>query len=195
MPLGSDPSSYVSVGGEVRERYERSTHAGFGLFGVRYEDYLLSRVLLHADVHLGDTVRAFVQFSREDAPHKVFSTPVDRNAGDLAQAFIDLSLHTDGTTALTLRAGRQEMLLASGRFIDIREGPNTRQSHDGVRVFATFAQGARLDGFLVKPVVTKAGWFDDAPDPHQLFGGLYGTLPLKPDHQLHVDAYYLYLHT
>jgi hypothetical protein len=93
MPLGSDPSSYVSVGGEVRERYEHYTHEGFGLFGVRYEDYLLSRVLLHADVHLGDTVRAFVQFSREDAPHKVFSTPVDRNAGDLAQAFLDLSLH------------------------------------------------------------------------------------------------------
>src|SRR5262249_8668118 len=33
------------------------------------------------------------------------------------------------------------------------------------------------------------------PDVHQLFGGWYGTLPLDPDHYLHLDAYYLYLHT
>jgi hypothetical protein len=195
IPLGADPDYYISFGGEVRERYEHYTNEIFGIVGKAREDYLLSRVLLHADVHLGTDVRAFVQFGSEQAPGRVFTTPVDRDDFDLAQAFIDLSTATDIGADLTLRAGRQEILLGSGRFIDIREGPNTRQSHDGLRTFATFANGARIDAFLVRPVAIKPGTFDDYPDHHQLFGGVYGTVPLDPSHHVNLDAYYFYLQT
>ncbi len=195
IPLGANPDYYISFGGEVRERYEHYTNENFGIVGKSREDYLLSRVLLHADVHLGTNVRAFVQFGSEQAPGRAFTTPIDRDDFDLAQAFIDVSTSTDIGADLTLRAGRQEILLGSGRFIDIREGPNTRQSHDGFRAFATFANGARIDAFLVRPVTIKPGVFEDSPDHHQLFSGVYATLPLDPGHHLNLDTYYLYLQT
>jgi hypothetical protein len=77
----------------------------------------------------------------------------------------------------------------------VREGPNTRQSHDGFRLFATFADGARLDFFLFRPVLIKSGVFDDQSDPHQIFGGAYGTLPISPKENVHLDGYYYFLRT
>ncbi len=195
LPVGADPAFYASFGGEIRERYEHYTNENFGIVGKAREDYLLSRVLRDADLHLGPHIRAFVQFGSEEAPGRAFKTPVDRDDFDLAQAFVDVSTATDLGADVTLRLGRQEILLGSGRFIDIREGPNTRQSHDGLRSFATFKDGVRVDAFLVRPVLIDPGVFDDSSDPHQLFGGIYATIPLDQTRRLSLDLYYLYLAT
>ena len=46
ISLNEDGSIYLSLGGEIRERYEYYNEPFFGLRGVREDDYLLHRLLL-----------------------------------------------------------------------------------------------------------------------------------------------------
>src|SRR5262245_19419271 len=53
IPLNdSDPDTYLSLSGESRTRYEYTRNPGFGLQGVRHNDYVLQRFLLGADLHV-----------------------------------------------------------------------------------------------------------------------------------------------
>ncbi len=57
-----DRPSYVSLGGEVRERFESYLNPNFGLLMPPPSNaYLLHRLLLDADVHVTDHLRAFFQ--------------------------------------------------------------------------------------------------------------------------------------
>src|SRR5438445_9603453 len=87
--------------------------------------------------------------------------------------------------------GRQELALGSRRYISAREGPNVRQTFDGFRL--TFASDSWTVNLLAtKPVQTKLGFFDDAPDSSQTFWGLYASRPLTPAVTgFHLDLYYL----
>jgi hypothetical protein len=150
---------------------------------------MLQRVMLHADVHLGPRVRVFTQLKSGLAEGRTGGPrPTDRDDLDLHQAFIDVTLGTQPT--LTLRAGRQEFAFGSSRLISVRDGPNVRQSFDGLR--ALLRAGAwRVDGFVTLPVRTERGVFDDDPDTQRLFWGVYAVhhLPLLPAG--HIDLYYL----
>jgi hypothetical protein len=77
---------------------------------------------------------------------------------------------------MILRAGRQEISFGSSRLVGTREGPNVRQSFDGIRLSSKL-NGWALDGFLVKPVSTEKGFFDDKPQNQQTFGGFYAVSP------------------
>lgn len=163
-------SGYLSLGGELRERYDSFDAPRFGI-GATNDSYVLQRVLLHADAHFNDRVRVFVQLGRADAfskdkPYGV--SDVDRT--DLQNAFVDVV--PDPDRHLTLRLGRQEIAFdSSQRFVSVREGPNVRQSFDGVR--ATWSQDAiRLDAFATRPVSYRPGSFDDRGDRNQRFYGL-----------------------
>ena len=96
----NDPTSYLSLGGEIRERYEHYTNPGFGVPGQpRNDDYLLQRITLDADLHVNDHLRFFVQGSsglqfggtREKAP-------TNQDPVDLQQAFLDLKLIGNSVT-------------------------------------------------------------------------------------------------
>src|SRR5260221_7014474 len=64
IPLRQDdPLWYVSFGGEFRERVEGNYDPNFGIGGVGADSYLLQRITLTADVHLGKRVRFFVEGS------------------------------------------------------------------------------------------------------------------------------------
>ncbi len=65
IPLFDSPRTYLTLGGELRERFEYYSAPNFGLGGLRPDDYLLHRLLLHADLHIGDYLRTFVQFGDE----------------------------------------------------------------------------------------------------------------------------------
>jgi hypothetical protein len=194
IPLGSVRGWYVNLGGSLRERFESFSNSAFGFpqaGGVRHEDYFLHRLLLSADFHLGPYARSFIQLGDElEAGRRPGPQPTDIDRGDLAQGFFELNLPSgDGSTA-NMRAGRQEMMFGSNRLVDIREGPNIRQSFDGVRAWATIGD-ARIDAFWTRPVSVKRGWFDDEADPAQQFFGAYATTPVKAVPGLSVDAYYL----
>ncbi len=53
----SDPQAYLSLGADVRERLETNDAASLGVGGAHPADYLLSRLQLQADLHLGAQVQ------------------------------------------------------------------------------------------------------------------------------------------
>jgi Alginate export len=194
IPLGGDPDWYVNLGGSLRERFESFSNAAFGFRaagGVPSEDYILHRLLLSSDFHLGTSVRMFLQLGSElEAGRLPGPQPTDRDKGDLAQGFLEINLPVGSDVTVGGRAGRQEMMFGSNRLIDIREGPNIRLSFDGVRMWTTLGQ-ARIDAFWTRPVLTKQNWFDDQPDSNQQFYGVYSTTPVQKIPGLSMDVYFL----
>jgi len=180
----------LTFGGELRERFEAARHPGFGL-RQDSESVFLHRALLHADLRVGSSVRAFAQFGYyEQSGRDLAAVPTDVDRLDLAQGFLDLSADWLAGRA-TLRGGRQEMSFGSSRLVAVREGPNARRSFDGVRAFWTDAE-RRVDAFYVRPVALRPGTFDDETDAAQAFWGLYATGPAPVlNTAMKVDLYYL----
>jgi len=125
--------------------------------------------MLHADLHLGPSIRFFGQLKsglengRTGGPR-----PPDEDKLDVHQAFLDGVLGFSDDASLTLRGGRQEMAYGSSRLVSFREGPNVRQSFDGLRMILN-AGAWRVDGFFTRPVETDPGYFDDGSDRTRAF--------------------------
>lgn len=189
VPLDPDRQSYLSLGGEIRERAESLDRPAFGIGGHDPETYLLQRVLVHADLHLGSAVRVFAQLGAEEAFGKQTLALPDEDHLDLRQLFVEVK----PLAALKLRLGRQEMAFnPAQRFVSFRDGTNVHQNFDGAR--ATLGLGRiRLDGFLVRPVTLRRGVFDDVSNRQQWFGGVYGAYALGPQPGASADAYWFYL--
>ncbi len=167
--LDSSGDSYLSFGGELRERLDSFDAPRFGI-GTRSNTYDSQRILLSGDLHLGDRFRLFAEFGKHNAFGKDSPLgPTDQDNADLQVGFIDAI--PDPDQHLTLRAGRQELQFNPlQRFVSVREGPNVRQSFDGGRMF--WRNGTlKLDVFATRPVRLKEGSFDDEPDPTQRFWG------------------------
>jgi Alginate export len=153
----------------------------------------MQRYMFSADFHLGSRFRVFTQLKsgivtgRAGGPRPV----IDEDKLDFNQAWLDINLVLDQREKpkVTLRLGRQEMHFGTGRMVSAREGPNVRAGFDGARLI--FNTGTwRIDGFAVKPVDTRPGFFDDPPDHTQSFWGVYATGAPRPL-PFHVDLYYL----
>jgi len=196
IPLDIAPGSYINFGGEDRERVEYFNTPLFGLTPRRTTTYDLHRLLFQGDLHIDDTFRTFIQFSNHDVTSASLSPGTDVDQIDLQQGFADLKTSVGQDSSLTLRGGRQEMEFGVGRLIDVREGPNIRQSWDGGRAFYE-SPDLRLDAFVTKPVVPVPGFYPGGAylgahfDPGQDFWGLYGVMPVRAVPGLHVDLYYL----
>lgn len=192
IPLGGSPVWYLSIGGELRERFEYYSHPNLGLQGQPPNAYLLQRALLHADLHVGDYLRTFVQLGSHLAPWKDAAAPPYLDRLDLQQAFLDLRLPLTqrADNDPVLRVGRQEMAFGSQRLIAIRDAPNVRRNFDGIRLGDTI-DGARIDTFVTRPVLQKKDVFDDYSQPTQAFWGVYSTTPLRFVPGGNLDVYYL----
>ena len=149
--------------------------------------------MLHTDLHLGPNLRFFGQLKSglEDG-RKGGPRPPDEDKLDVHQAFLDVSTEVGSIGSFTLRAGRQEMTYGSSRLVSFREGPNVRQSFDGLRLTLD-AHAWRVDGFVTRPVETNTGIFDDKPDPKRLFWGFYGVAPLPILPGGNIDLYFFSL--
>src|SRR5208282_5560390 len=90
IPLDIAPDSYINFGGELRERVEHFTNPFFGLTPRGSTTYLLHRLLIEGDLHIGDRFRTFIQFGNEVATSPSTSPPTDTNQLDLQQGFVDL---------------------------------------------------------------------------------------------------------
>ena len=191
VPLGSEGDRYLSLGGEIRQRYEYFHNPVWGQEEPDPNGYWLQRYMLHADVHIGSGFRFFgqiksgIELGREGGPRGA-----DEDKLDLHQAFADIRGWGNGKDGLTLRLGRQEIALGSSRLVSFREGPNVRQSFDGLRL-AWHRGEWQIDGFATKPVETKQGVFDDAWDHTRSFWGVYAVGPFHPLPKTKVDLYYL----
>ena len=190
IPLDFVPGSYINFGGEDRERVEHFSNPFFGLTPRTTTTYDLHRLLLQADLHIGDAFRSFIQFGNHLVTSPSLSPPTDVDRFDLQQGFADLKTSVGPGASLTFRGGRQEITFGSSRLVDVREGPNIRLSFDGARAFYE-SPDLRVDAFVTRPVIPEQGYFDDHADPGQAFWGLYGVMPVGAVPGLHVDLYYL----
>lgn len=171
LPLTQDGETYLSFGGELRERYDVFDAPRFGI-GTRSDAYDLQRLLLHMDFHLNRRFRLFAQLGRHDVFDKRTAVlPVDRSPTNVQNLFVDLV--PDAGEHWRLRVGRQELLFnTTQRFVAVREGPNLRQSYDGTRL--TWQKGSwSVDGFTVRPVIVRPDAFENHGDPNTRFSGLY----------------------
>jgi alginate export protein len=186
IPMHSD-QWHVTIGGEGREAFEQVGNDNWG--AQRYTNtFFLERYMLHSDWHFGKHLRAFVQIKsglesfRQGGPR-----PIDEKKLDLEAAFFEIG--TSGNKNwVVLRVGRQELNYGSGRLVSIREGPNVRQSFDGVKVRSKAGQW-NVDAFAVRPDLDNPGFFDNAPNHQTEFWGIYATRPWRQG--VSVDTYYL----
>lgn len=190
IPLTADGSWYMTLGGELRERFESSRNPLFGLAAPARNDYLLQRAYLFADVHYGPNFRTFVEVASGLAPGWTGTPPAtQKNDLDLLQGFGEISFPAE-TGDVLLRAGRQEMSFGSSRLVSVRDSPNFRRSFDGVRGTWNVSKDVRLDAFVVRPVIPEPGIFDDGMDNNQSFWGVYATAPVPGVSALKADLYY-----
>src|SRR6266849_2778150 len=186
IPLGCE-ACYVSLGGEVRQVFEQVANDNWGKQPYM-NTFLLQRYMLHSDWHLGKSFRVFIQLKsglenfRAGGPR-----PIDEKRLDLEAAFFEVG-DTHKKSWAALRVGRQELNYGSGRPISVREGPNVRQSFDGVKIRTKTGEWY-VDAWAVRPDVDKFGFFNNAPDHTTAFWGLYATRPLRRG--VAFDAYYL----
>ena len=165
---------YLSFGGEIREQFQHYRNVNFGDVPPAYQDadasQLWHRVMVHTDLAWGANFRFFLQLSNtarffNDNP---LVPEIDENQLSLHQAFVQAKW-----AEWNFRLGFQEMYFGNHRVITFREGPNTRQSFDGLTIRRAFPNG-RIDFFAVSKVVSKRHIFDDESMHDGLFG-IYGT--------------------
>ncbi len=186
IPLGED--AWLSLGADVRERYEGYAAESFGTATPDGNGYLQHRLTGHADLHLGrwrvfGQWKSVLQQFRQGAPR---ANDIDRL--DMHQAFVERGEQWRGKR-ISLRAGRQEIRLGSTRLSGIREGPNVRLNFDGLRLAVEHPDSWRVDLLVARPVETRREVFNDPPNHGQTWWGAYGSKRL-PGKRGSLDLYY-----
>jgi hypothetical protein len=192
IPFGENPQLYLSLGFEYRIEYEYFDNWMFGAGPQDHNGYLMNRVMPHFDFHAGRYFRLFSEFEFDfiDGRNGGPRPQIDEDRGDVHQAFVQIGSHVSSSRGISLRAGRQEIVLGSGRLFDNNEGPNVKQSFDGFRMIAEGAH-VRLDLFAVKPVENNLGFFDDVPNHAESVWGTYLTVPAPIMSRGQADIYYI----
>jgi hypothetical protein len=186
IPLGC-ATCYVSLGGEIREAFEQVGNDNWGK--QRYTNaFLLQRYMLQSDWHLGENFRVFVQPKSGLEDFRAGGArPIDEKRLDFEAAFLEVG-NTHKKNWAVLRVGRQELNYGSGRLVSVREGPNVRQSFDGVKI-RTKAGEWNVDAWAVRPDLDKPGFFENVPDHATAFWGVYATRAVRRG--VGYDLYYL----
>jgi hypothetical protein len=184
--LGGAADNYLSIGGELRYRFDRYNPYLFGLTasGSTWSSKQ-ERALLHADLHLTSYFRAFMQVDAAKEDGRPVQRSFDQSAPDLRQAFGDLILPI-GVGTTTLRAGREELWLGPSRWLSVRDPANIRRSFDG-GMLEYKTETFTFRGFAARPVAIKPDMFDDSTSSTEYFRGFYAiaqqplSLPLSAD--------------
>src|SRR5882757_6143639 len=155
IPLRTNaPAWYLTMGGEVRERFEGSYNPNFGIGakGQNPNSYWLQRGTLLSDVHLGDRFRIFAEgisgvIEGENKP----APDVQDDPLDLQFAFADFLPYLTDDESLTLRGGRFGMSFGSGRLVATRAAPNIPFRFDGFEAIYSSPLW-EASAFITRPV-------------------------------------------
>ncbi len=171
VPLSKDGESYLSLGANLRERMETNDAPLFGIGPGASDTYLIQRIEVDADARIAKHWQFFVQFEDARTYGKNVITPVDKNPLDLEQLFVTYSGEL-GAGTFKMRVGRQQMAFDLQRFISVRDGPNVRQSFDGV--WTDYELGKwRFIAYATQPVQNRyASTFDDKSSRDLTFSGV-----------------------
>ncbi len=181
IPLGSDPDWYLSIGGSFRERYEYFNNVNFSpATAAQDEDgYYLTRILLHADLHMGKNLRVFVQGKSAMEDDRFGGPrPVDADEVDIQQLFVDYKFDLGAKDSATVRFGRQDLLYGAQRLISPLDWTNNRRTFEGLKVATVLGNGTHnLDFFWVRPVNVDKERLNNG-DGETSFAGIYDTISL-----------------
>jgi hypothetical protein len=194
IPVGPDPWSFLSLGGEVREQFWSWNYEEHGLRGPTQNTYDLSRLLIDAYFHVDRHLAFFVQLGRYDAFGK--DTPLnaaDASEGRVQQGFAELKERIVAAD-VTARLGRQEIALGSDRFVWVNDSSNIRTTHDGARIQINLETGASLDLAATRPTAPVEQPFADWASHSGTFLSAYASEPLFA-RQLNVDEYVFSVHS
>jgi hypothetical protein len=185
IPFGP-ADSYLSLGGQARYRYDYFNNPTFGP-GTNDEDgFHLQRYLLHADAHLTQNFRAFVQVDHSLVDGRTGGGRVgDSDTFDLQQGFIDIKTSDAADPYAYLRVGRQELIYGAQRLVSPDDWRNVRRSFDGVKGSISIPNDT-IDFFWTRPVLIERDQFNN-DDPGTNFSGVYNVLAL-PDFLPHADS-------
>jgi hypothetical protein len=192
LPLNESKTTYLTLGGEVRERMESYDDPFFGLppGGANFTSFA-TRLLFDADLHIGMRFRAFAELgSFWESGRKPVSRPVDVGDLELQQGFFDVIAVEGAGHRLTVRFGRQEFPLGSGRLVAIRESTNVRLTFDAAKV--EWLEGPNtVVAFAGRPVVPKKGIFESAPSGDESFWALDWTRLGTGGRRPNTEVFYL----
>jgi hypothetical protein len=197
ISLAGDPQKYLSFGLEDRTEYEYYDNWMLGAGPQDHNGYVMIRVMPHFDLHAGSDLRLFSEFMFDYSEGRVGGPRpgLDQAPGDVHQTFLEIGPHVSRDRGSSLRLGRQEVVLGSGRLFDNNEGPNVKLSFDGVR-WITQTAHLRWDAFALKPAKDdNTGFFKDVPNAQQTTWGSYLTAPAPILSRGMLDLYYLGLAT
>jgi hypothetical protein len=199
---------WLSLGGQVRERFEYWNNFNFGQrsygtgSGARvyndHDSYLDSRFMFHTDLHLGPNVRIFAEgksamsWDRDlmatGSPASRGTRTLDDDSIDLQNAFADLILPFDDQCKLTIRGGRQELAFGSQRLISTLDWSNARRTWEGISAIAKFGDWTAT-GFWTRYVPLQKFGFNE--EDHNIeFYGLFATGKL-PWQEIGLDLYWI----
>ena len=180
------PHGKFDIGGQFRLRYHNENGMkGAQRFLDTEDDFLLSRTRLYANYASCDGLfRVFAEGIYADSHgHSLPARGIDRNHGDLLNAFVDVKL----TEELTARVGRQELVYGAQRTVSPLDWANTRRTFEGAKLMLALDQW-KVDAFYTHFVPVQPFEFDKA-DYHRKFYGAYGVYSGLENATL--DLYYL----
>ncbi|WP_411973251.1 alginate export family protein [Sphingobacterium sp. Lzh-3] len=174
IPLNKERDSYLSFGGQFRPRMETTRHANWSRSSEANENYYSQRIQFYADVHLKKHLRFYGQLQHGLISRK---EPVYTQSDklDLNQAFVDLTFNVKPTTLLTIRTGRQEVFLGTGRLMATREGLNIRRSFDMERIMYEEKKFSS-QAWYGREVRVPTGIFDNSSAHGAYTWGVYNVL-------------------
>jgi hypothetical protein len=181
IPLNQSGDSYLSLGGQFRDRYEDFQNYTFGSGAQTSGGYNLIRGMPNADLHWGPYFRVFVQgLSAQEEGRVGGGRASDINDAALEQAFVDVVSSITPDISLDLRVGRQVIVLGAQRLIGVSDWTNVRRTDDAARATLT-TPGNTLDVFYARPVRVLPYEFDDDAPGGNYFGGAYDTWEVPGD--------------
>ncbi len=190
IDLGDNSETWLSVGGSARARFENFENFGFG--EANDDDYVLTRALVHADLHVNDQFRVFVEgksaFSTDrDLPGGQRTLDVDSAA--VQQAFADFKFDTGNGGTLTVRGGRQMLAFGNQRLVSPLPWGNTLRAWDGVSLI--YKQGGWVTHGFWTQFVPVQKYDANTSDRQTQFFGVYATGPLDAQRGIKSDIYFL----
>lgn len=183
--------TYASIGGSARVRGERWRGYGFSESDDADDEYLLSRAILHLDLHFGRHARLYAEGRTAQSTERSLPGghgPTDVDYLDLQQLFVDVSGDVRGLETVTLRPGRQMLSFGNERLVSPLEWDNAMRTWDGVTLSATVL-GWWVTSFWALFVPVDPSDLNELEEDEKLFG-FYATRPRKPT-EVSADAYWL----
>ncbi len=191
IPLSEEDDIWLSLGGHARLRYEGWSNFGFGGAPNNDDNLLLWRISTHADLHVGENMRAFVEAKHAYATDRDLAggnRTLERDSLALEQAFVDYVIPLADGQSLTIRPGRTTLLFGKQRLVSPLPWSNSLRRWDGINLIWK-SQNWKATGFATQFVPTNKYDHNEA-DRDILFWGVYATGKL-PDQGIDLDLYYL----